>query len=153
MFMFLSHPLDPNDVAWSGEPTVKVTRCTDITEDCPFSSFISEIPNHCGTHMDAPRHFVKNGLSINELSMDYFCHKQVALLEIPKDEGGRALPVQILNLMPKSYPKCHSPFYARDLKNIAQKTPHFTKTKGLLHRHQCGAIFIRSLPEPQRRWH
>lgn len=87
MFIFLSHPLDPKDLAWPGEPVVKVTRCTDIDDECPFSSFISEVPNHCGTHMDAPRHFVKNGLSINELSIDYFCHDKVALLEIPKQQA------------------------------------------------------------------
>lgn len=87
MFMYLSHPLDPRDLAWPGEPVVKVIRCTDVTEDCPFSSFISEVPNHCGTHMDAPRHFVKEGLSINELPMEYFCHKDVVLLEIPKGEA------------------------------------------------------------------
>lgn len=87
MFMYLSHPLDPKDVAWPGEPVVKVTRCTDVTEDCPFSSFISEIPNHCGTHMDAPRHFVKNGLSINELPIEYFCHKKAILLDIPKNQA------------------------------------------------------------------
>ncbi|WKS98817.1 cyclase family protein [Gallibacterium salpingitidis] len=87
MFMYLSHPLDPKDVVWPGEPAVKVTRCTDVTDDCPFSSFISEVPNHCGTHMDAPRHFVKDGLSINELPIDYFCHKNVALLEIPKEQA------------------------------------------------------------------
>ncbi|MDU8924876.1 cyclase family protein [Pasteurellaceae bacterium LIM206] len=87
MFTFLSHPLDPNDLAWPGEPVVKVTRCTDVSENCPFSSFISEVPNHCGTHMDAPRHFVKDGLSINELPMTYFCHKEIVLLEIPKGEA------------------------------------------------------------------
>ena len=87
MFLFLSHPLDPEDLAWPGEPTVKVRQCTDITEDCPFCSFISEIPNHCGTHMDAPRHFVRNGLSINELTMEYFCHREAALLEIPKGKA------------------------------------------------------------------
>ncbi|PJG86114.1 cyclase family protein [Conservatibacter flavescens] len=87
MFTFLSHPIDPKDVAWPGEPVAKVTRCTDVTEDCPFSSFITELPNHCGTHMDAPRHFVKDGLSINELGMEYFCHQKVALLEIPKGEA------------------------------------------------------------------
>ena len=37
--------------------------------------------------MDAPRHFVKNGLSINELPLEYFCHKKVAILEIPKDDA------------------------------------------------------------------
>ena len=87
MFLFLSHPLDPRDLAWPGEPTVKVRQCTDITDDCPFCSFISEVPNHCGTHMDAPRHFVKDGLGINELPIEYFCHRDVVLLEIPK---GRA---------------------------------------------------------------
>ncbi|MCR4892723.1 MAG: cyclase family protein [Lachnospiraceae bacterium] len=84
MFMFLSHPLDPKDLAWPGEPTVTTKQCTDVTEDCPFCSFITSLPNHCGTHMDAPRHFVKDGLSINELPIEYFCHKDVALLDIPK---------------------------------------------------------------------
>ncbi len=87
MYMFLSHPLDPKDLAWPGEPTVKVTQCTDVSDECPFCSFISEVPNHCGTHMDAPRHFVKDGLSINELPMEYFCHTKTALLEIPKSDA------------------------------------------------------------------
>ena len=84
MFMFLSHPLDPKDLAWPGEPVVKTRQCTDVCEATPFASFVSELPNHFGTHMDAPRHFVKDGLSINELSMDYFCHEKVAVLDIPK---------------------------------------------------------------------
>ncbi len=32
MFMYLSHPLDPKDLAWPGEPVVEVNRCTDICE-------------------------------------------------------------------------------------------------------------------------
>lgn len=87
MFLFLSHELDPNGLAWPGEPVVKVQQCTDVSDDCPFCSFISTLPNHFGTHMDAPRHFVKNGISINELPIEYFCHKKVALLEIPKKEA------------------------------------------------------------------
>jgi arylformamidase len=87
MFMFLSHPLDPNGYAWPGEPVVKINRCTDVSDDCPFSSFISEVPNHFGTHMDAPRHFVKDGTDINQLPIEYFAHKDVALLEIPKEKA------------------------------------------------------------------
>lgn len=37
--------------------------------------------------MDASRHFVKDGLSINELPIGYFCHKDVVLLEVPKGEA------------------------------------------------------------------
>lgn len=87
MYLFLSHPLDPNGLAWPGEPVVQVKQCTDVSEDCPFCSFVSTLPNHFGTHMDAPRHFVKDGLSINELSMEYFCHDKAALLEIPKSDA------------------------------------------------------------------
>ncbi|MEE1228058.1 MAG: cyclase family protein [Lachnospiraceae bacterium] len=84
MFLFLSHPLDPNGYAWPGEPVVKVHQCTDVSEETPFCSFISELPNHFGTHMDAPRHFVKDGIDINHLGMEYFAHTKTVLLEIPK---------------------------------------------------------------------
>lgn len=87
MYMFLSHQLDPNGLAWPGEPVVEVKQCTDVTEECPFCSFLSVLPNHFGTHMDAPRHFVKDGLSINELPMEFFWHEKVALLEIPKEDA------------------------------------------------------------------
>ena len=77
MFMFLSHPLDPEGYAWPGEPVVKTTQCTDVSDDCPFCSFVSELPNHCGTHMDAPRHFVKDGLSIKTMNLR---HRWTAVL-------------------------------------------------------------------------
>ncbi|MBS7006819.1 cyclase family protein [Anaerostipes sp.] len=87
MYLFLSHKLDPEGLAWPGEPVIKVEQMTDVSEDCPFCSFISTLPNHFGTHMDAPRHFVKNGISINELPIEYFFHKKTALLEIPKSDA------------------------------------------------------------------
>lgn len=37
--------------------------------------------------MAAARYFVKDGLSINELPIEYFCHKDVVLLEVSKDEA------------------------------------------------------------------
>jgi kynurenine formamidase len=80
MFMFLSHILDPDGYAWPGEPVVSTQQCTDVCEETPFCSFVSTVPNHCGTHMDAPRHFVKDGISINELPIEYFWHTEVALL-------------------------------------------------------------------------
>lgn len=84
MFMFLSHPLDPEGYAWPGEPIVSTQQCTDVTDDFPFCSYLSTIPNHYGTHMDAPRHFVRDGIPIGDLPIEYFCHTEVALLDIPK---------------------------------------------------------------------
>ena len=44
------------------------------------------IPNHYGTHYDAPRHFNAKGPKITELPMDYFCFKgdDILILDIPK---------------------------------------------------------------------
>ena len=85
MNIFLSYPLDPNDLAWPGEPVIKVRQCTEIGDETPFNSFMSELPNHCGTHYDAPKHFNPDGLRINELPIDYFVFKKVLLLDIPKN--------------------------------------------------------------------
>lgn len=54
MFVYLSHVLDPVDLVWSSEPTVKVARCTDVSAETPFSSFLTTLPNHCGTHQVLP---------------------------------------------------------------------------------------------------
>ncbi len=62
-------------------------RCTDITEETPFSSFVSVLPNHFGTHMDAPRHFVRDGLDINALGMEYFVHPKTVLIDLPKSKA------------------------------------------------------------------
>lgn len=84
MNLFLSHPLDPKDLAWPGEPTLKVEQSTNIEEGAGFNSCISYLPNHFGTHFDAPKHFNKDGLSINELDIEYFVYKNVLLIDLPK---------------------------------------------------------------------
>ncbi|WP_295361580.1 cyclase family protein [uncultured Pseudoramibacter sp.] len=85
MLYFLSHLLDPQDRTWPGEPRAVISQVTEITDDFPYCTYETILPNHFGTHMDGPRHFVKDGKRINDLPIDYFYHKDVALLEIPKD--------------------------------------------------------------------
>jgi kynurenine formamidase len=92
MHLFLSHPLDPNDLAWPGEPVLEVRQCTRVGVDSVFDSFISTLPNHFGTHMDAPRHFVPGRVSINELPIKYFCHDRVLLIDIPKEKTEGVMP-------------------------------------------------------------
>jgi len=92
MYLFLSHTLDPNDLAWPGEPVLQVKQCTKAGEDSVFDSFLSTLPNHFGTHMDAPRHFVPGRVSINELPIDYFCHENVLLIDVPKKKTEGVMP-------------------------------------------------------------
>ena len=86
MYVFLSYPLDPKDLCWPGEPVLKVRKCTEINgTDVKFETCESVVPDHFGTHFDAPRHVNVNGPRIAELPPEYFVHQKVLLLDIPKE--------------------------------------------------------------------
>jgi kynurenine formamidase len=87
MFVFLSYKLDPKDGAWPGEATLKVEQDSQIGKDGkPFNSIIAHLPNHFGTHFDAPLHFNPKGIPMHELPIDYFAYKgeHVLLADVPK---------------------------------------------------------------------
>ena len=87
MFAFLSYKLDPADGAWPGEAVLKVDKDSIIGKNGkPFNSVIAHVPNHFGTHFDAPRHFNPNGIPIAELPIDYFAYKEedILLVDVPK---------------------------------------------------------------------
>ena len=89
MKVFLSYILNPEDLVWPGEPNIEVTQCTEINEVSSCNTFCSKLPNHCGTHYDAPWHFNPRGQKITELPIEYFWFENVVVLDIPKqpDEG------------------------------------------------------------------
>ncbi|MBP5595243.1 MAG: cyclase family protein [Pseudobutyrivibrio sp.] len=84
MKKYLSYILDPNDLVWPGEPNIEVTHCTEIKGDCKYNSFMSKLPNHCGTHYDGPWHFNPDGIKFTQLPMDYFWFDKVAVVDVPK---------------------------------------------------------------------
>ena len=89
MKKYLSYILDPNDIVWPGEPNIEVIHCTEIKGDSKYNSFLSKLPNHCGTHYDGPWHFNPNGMKFTELPIDYFWFDKVAVVDAPKkpEEG------------------------------------------------------------------
>ena len=56
MNIFLSYPLDPKDLAWPGEPTIKVRQATQIGVDgLPFNSFMSELAQTIAARIMMPQ--------------------------------------------------------------------------------------------------
>ena len=92
MYEFLSHLLDPAAPHWPGTPAVAATQDTEIGDECPYASWTMTVPNHFGTHMDAPRHFVPGGTKITELPIEYFTHDKVLFIEFPKDDAEGVMP-------------------------------------------------------------
>lgn len=96
MYQFLSHMLLSDAPHWPGTPAVRAVQDTEISDECPYASWVMSVPNHFGTHMDAPRHFVPNGLKITELPIEYFAHDKVLFLEIPKGDAEGLMPGDLI---------------------------------------------------------
>jgi len=62
--------ITPQSVVWPGDSPVSVKRTSSI--DSGDSSNVSEISMSChtGTHVDAPDHFLNNGVTVEDLSLD-----------------------------------------------------------------------------------
>ena len=86
MQVYLSYTLAPGDVVWPGEPTVEIHQFTSVEKD-GYNSYKTLLPNHHGTHYDAPNHFNAAGPKITELPMDYFWFDRVCVLDLPKEPG------------------------------------------------------------------
>ncbi|WP_289002133.1 cyclase family protein [uncultured Megasphaera sp.] len=87
MHVFLSYPLAKGQVVYPNSPAYLSGRQDIIgVNGSVFNTSIMVIPNHYGTHYDAPRHFNPEGLKITELPMDYFCFKgdDILILDVPK---------------------------------------------------------------------
>ena len=58
--------------------------------------------NHLGTHIDVPKHFVNEGLSVTDFEEDFWVFNNVELIDIPKEKGELIEGYEIVN-------KIHNP--------------------------------------------
>ena len=57
-------------VNWPGDPPVRISHAQSMERGDPCTVSLLEMGAHTGTHMDAPAHFVRGGIGINEMPMD-----------------------------------------------------------------------------------
>jgi kynurenine formamidase len=74
----LTQPLGPGTGLWPGSKPFLATIASDYDTDGSFSRDL-EVPEHAGTHLDAPAHFVPGGLRIHELDVASFVRPAVKL--------------------------------------------------------------------------
>lgn len=68
----LSYPLGPQTILWPGDTAsiqlcVSCSRSEEYGYDYAAGDFKS--PEHAGTHVDAPFHFNKNGITVDQISL------------------------------------------------------------------------------------
>ena len=83
----LSHVLTASTPAYGGGAGLVVgpTRMMSSGDSCNAVSL--SFPNHLGSHVDAPRHFVANGRTVDSYGAGEWVFTQPVLLDIPAEPG------------------------------------------------------------------
>jgi len=66
----VSIPVTDGMVHWAGDPAVKINYFASIEGGAPCNVSLLTMSAHTGTHMDGPRHFIKDGRGLEDLPLD-----------------------------------------------------------------------------------
>ncbi|MDP8257736.1 MAG: cyclase family protein [Candidatus Alcyoniella australis] len=56
--------------SWPGDPLVKISKVLDMDKGDRLNLTQIQISAHSATHMDAPRHFIRDGQSVDQAPLD-----------------------------------------------------------------------------------
>ena len=91
----LSQPLNQECSFWPFYPPFEVKYIKRKAEHGVNAQYI-QTSNHMGTHLDAPRHFVTAGMTIDEIPVEWLCGPGVIVnLSEEMDELGIYTPKMI----------------------------------------------------------
>jgi arylformamidase len=95
----ISVPLYPDMVHWPGDPEFhsELAKSLGTGDVCSLTQLSTSA--HIGTHMDAPRHFLKNGVGIDQMPLDTVLGP-CRVLEIKDPEAIKPAELRDHNLQP-----------------------------------------------------
>jgi kynurenine formamidase len=74
----LSQPLNQDCPPWPYYPPFEVKYIKRKSEHGVNAQYI-QTSNHMGTHLDAPRHFVTGGMTVDQIPLEWLCRKGVVV--------------------------------------------------------------------------
>lgn len=66
----ISVPIHPQLPVWPGDPQVVLERYRRLSKGDSSNDSRLACSVHCGTHVDAPAHFIENGATVEQLPLD-----------------------------------------------------------------------------------
>jgi arylformamidase len=66
----ISVAIHPNLPVWPGDPKAVLERYRKLSKGDTSNDSRMACSVHCGTHVDAPAHFIENGLTVERLTLD-----------------------------------------------------------------------------------
>ena len=68
----ISIPISPEMPVWPGDPGVKIEQVSKIAEGSDANVSHLSLGAHTGTHVDAPWHFIADGINLDQIPLDVF---------------------------------------------------------------------------------
>ncbi len=112
MLINLTHPLKRSSPIYVGTPEMDITPDKSIESGNSSNTSIISFSSHCGTHLDSPLHFCKNGKSISKGIPHTWTLEPAYCINLNKEPGECITVNNILEIIPE----------IRDAKAIIIKT-------------------------------
>lgn len=93
--IFLSHALAPDTPAYGGGEGLKIEHFSQITAGDTANTLRYTLPNHLGTHIDAPRHFFDSGNTLTDFPAEFWIFKNPLLIDITANDGYLITPDEV----------------------------------------------------------
>jgi arylformamidase len=88
-YIDISRPVGPETPVWPGSPGVNLVPLMQVASGDVANVSRIDIEAHTGTHIDAPRHFVQGGATVEAIGLDVLIG-EVVVAEVHGDEIGEA---------------------------------------------------------------
>ncbi|RMW36414.1 MAG: cyclase family protein [Nitrosopumilus sp.] len=117
--------------SFPGSPTPQFISWSNLKED-GYNLELLFLSSHTGTHLDAPFHFVKNGIKIDQIPLGRLMGKAI-LIKIRKSKNSPITKSDILQFEKKngSIPDKSSVFFFTDWQKNLKNDNYFTENPGL----------------------
>lgn len=91
-YLLLSHAIDENTPLYGSTPLFRILPCSQISKGDASNTVVISIHNHTVTHIDAPKHFIDDGKSIYEYTLDELVFKNPVIVDCLKDGESLIFP-------------------------------------------------------------
>jgi arylformamidase len=75
----ISIPITPTMPIWPGDELVELTQTSAIAKGDAANISRIAMGVHTGTHIDAPKHFIESGITVDQISLDKLVGKALVL--------------------------------------------------------------------------
>jgi arylformamidase len=94
-WIFLSHELNQKTPSYGGRNGFEILENREINGDSSSRAQTWKFPNHLGTHVDFPAHFLKEGKTLSDYHASGFIFRKVGLMEVKVEDGHLIEPTHL----------------------------------------------------------